>query len=72
VLETRCREFGLKPEDIWWYADLRRCVVNIGSPISLTVADCGVDNLLKMQIRHGPSRRLRSGLRASHHVRNGP
>lgn len=24
VLITRCQEFGLKPEDLWWYADLRR------------------------------------------------
>ena len=24
VLEQRCIESGLHPEDIWWYADLRR------------------------------------------------
>lgn len=24
TLETRCRESGLKPEDLWWYNDLRR------------------------------------------------
>ena len=24
VLETRCVESGMKPSDIWWYADLRR------------------------------------------------
>jgi asparaginyl-tRNA synthetase len=24
LLEARCIESGLKPSDIWWYADLRR------------------------------------------------
>lgn len=24
TLEERCAASGLKPEDIWWYADLRR------------------------------------------------
>lgn len=24
TLERRCQESGLKPEDIWWYSDLRR------------------------------------------------
>jgi asparaginyl-tRNA synthetase len=24
ILEQRCRESGLKPEDMWWYIDLRR------------------------------------------------
>ena len=24
ILLERCQDFGLKPEDLWWYADLRR------------------------------------------------
>jgi asparaginyl-tRNA synthetase len=24
TLEARCQETGLKPENIWWYSDLRR------------------------------------------------
>lgn len=24
ILEERCKDSGVKPEDIWWYGDLRR------------------------------------------------